>query len=368
MVFKNIMLKKMLYSFAFVASFIALFIYWLITSLSSDQPLINIKEITPEQIPYITKAIKKKRGKILAVVTSTNTFGNIKGSTKAGKKTGYELTELSRAYYVFTSNGFNVDIASTKGGKPSVIIDKDDMGAFDYAFLNDKNAQEKVNNSLKINDVIPDDYQAVYFVGGKGAMFDFPDNKAIKSLVQTMYESGKTIAAICHGPAALINVKLSDNSYLLANKQVSGFTNDEELFLIPDAEIVFPFLLEDKLRQQGARTALGETYLEKVSHDGNLITGQNPWSVWKTAEKIITQLGYQPVTRKKSAAEHVNDVLNNYYQNGFSMAKNQLVDLVNNPEISLDKNLLFVHSFIAAMKWEIGDSINLLRLLHLTRS
>lgn len=365
MIRKIIMLKKTLYSTAVLVAFIALFIYWLMTSLSSEKPL---KNIIPTQISYIAKAIPQNRGKILAVVTSTNMFEVQKDSSKSGKKTGYELTELSRAYYVFTSNGFEVDITSPRGGKPPVIIDKDDMGEFDYAFLNDEYAQEKVNDSLMITDVNPQDYQAVYFVGGKGAMFDFPDNTAIINLVKNMYEDGKTVAAICHGPAALVNVKLSDGSYLLANKQVSAFTNAEELFLIPDAETVFPFLLEDKLRQQGASPVLGKTYLEQVSHDGNLITGQNPWSVWKTAETIITQLGYQPVKREISATEHINNVLNNYYRNGFSMAKNQLVDLTNDPKIAIDKDLLVVHSFIAAMKWEIGDSINFLRLLHLTRA
>ena len=286
---------------------------------------------------------------------------------KTGKSTGYELTELSRAYYVFTSNGFDVDIASPKGGRPPVIIDKDDMAEFDYAFLNDTKAQQKVGNSLPLADVSADDSEAIYFIGGKGAMFDFPDNTYIQKLVKNMYEEGKTVAAICHGPAALVNVKLSDGNYLLANKQVSSFTNAEELFLISEAETVFPFLLEDKLREQGATMVVGNTYLEQVSHDDNLITGQNPWSIWKTAETVISQLGYQPIKRKISAAEHTNNVLNNYHKNGFTMAKHQLVDLLNEPEELVDKHLLVVHSIVAAMQWEIGDSINFLRLLHLTR-
>jgi putative intracellular protease/amidase len=356
------MLKKILYSTALLISLIALFLYWLITSLSVDQPIKNIKDIKPAQVPYIAKAITQKRGKILAVVTSTDVMG------ASGKSTGYELTELSRAYYVFTSNGFEVDIASPKGGLPPVVIDDDDMAEFDFAFLNDEHAQAKVQNSFAIADVNAQDYQAVYFIGGKGAMFDFPNNTAIQNIVSEMYEQGKTVAAICHGPAALVNVKLSDGSYLLANKQVSSFTNEEELFLIPDAEVIFPFLLEDKLRQQGARPEVGTRYLEQVSHDGNLITGQNPWSVWKTAETIITQLGYQPVAREISATEHTVNVLRNYHKHGFSMAKQQLIELVNSPQISVDKNLLAMHSILAAMDWEIGTSIEIIRLLHATRT
>ncbi len=355
------MLKKILYSAALLISLIAIFLYWLVTSLTSGQPIKVNEDIKPEQIPYIAKAISQKRGKILAVVTSTDVMG------KTGKSTGYELTELSRAYYVFTSNGFEVDIASPKGGLPPVVIDDDDMGAFDFAFLNDKDAQDKVQNSIAIAKVNALDYQAVYFIGGKGAMFDFPNNKAIKNIVRDMYEDGKTIAAICHGPAALVNVKLSDGSYMLANKQVSSFTNQEELFLIPDAATIFPFLLEDKLRQQGATPILGKTYLEQVSHDGNLVTGQNPWSVWKTAETVISQLGYQPVKRDISAAEYTVDVLSNYHENGFAMARQQLVDIVNNPQTPVDKNLLAMHGIVAAMQWKIGTSIEIMRLLHATR-
>lgn len=354
------MLKKISYLITILILSIALFIYWLTTSLSSESSLKAVKDIRPNQLPYIANTMLKNRGKILAVVTSTQTF-------KSGKKTGYELTELSRAYYVFMSNGFDVDIASPQGGKPPVIIDKDDMGAFDYAFINDEYAQAKVSNSLKLSDVNADDYQGIYLIGGKGAMFDFPDNIDIKNLIQKMYEDGKVVAAICHGPAALVNVKLSDGSNLLANKKVSSFTNEEELFLIPEAETIFPFLLESKLGQQGATLIIGQAYLEQVTHDKNLITGQNAWSIWKTAETIITQLGYKPILRKISATEHTINVLNNYHKNGFTMAKQQLIELLKDPNVSIDKHLFVVHSLVAAMKWEIGISIDFLRLLHLTR-
>lgn len=220
---------------------------------------------------------------------------------------------------------------------------------------------------MAISDVTAEHYQAVFFIGGKGAMFDFPNNHYIQNLVKNMYESGKVIAAICHGPAAFINVKLSDGRHLLTNKKVSSFTNKEELFLIPDAETIFPFLLEDKLRGQGATPVVGEIYLEQVTHDDNLITGQNPWSTWKTAETIVTQLGYQPTQRKKSATEYANNILNSYHENGFSIASQQLVKLINDPKKTVDKHFMLIHSFVAAMQWEIGVSIDYLRLLHLTR-
>ncbi|MEQ8803166.1 MAG: type 1 glutamine amidotransferase domain-containing protein, partial [Haliea sp.] len=98
-------------------------------------------------------------------MTSTGEMG------ESGKRTGYELTELSRAYYVFTANGFTVDIASPDGGQPPVVIDDDDMGEFDYAFLNDPVARSKVINSTAVASINPEEYAAVYFVGGKGAMW-----------------------------------------------------------------------------------------------------------------------------------------------------------------------------------------------------
>jgi putative intracellular protease/amidase len=137
------------------------------------------------------------------------------------------------------------------------VIDDDDMAEFDYAFLNDPIAQKKAQNTLAMKDVNPSEYEAIYLVGGKGAMFDFPNNKYIQQTVRELYESGKTVAAICHGPAALVNVKLSDGSALIANKTVSSFTNDEEFYLIPNAEEIFPFLLESKLREQEANIILG---------------------------------------------------------------------------------------------------------------
>ena len=144
---------------------------------------IGLENSLAQHLPYLSENKVTKRGKILAVVTSTDKMG------ASEKATGYELTELSRAYYVFEANGFEVDIASRLGGKPPVIID--DMGAYDYAFLNDSVAQYKTSHTIAIQDVNPKEYEAVFFAGGKGAMFDFPDNKAIQAIVREYYQSNK---------------------------------------------------------------------------------------------------------------------------------------------------------------------------------
>ncbi len=333
------------------------FVFWLRSLIPANANFQDLTITMPQDLIYLSQGVKEHRGKILAVVTSTDVMGT------SGKETGYELTELARAYYVFEANGFEVDIASPKGGKPPVVIDGDDMGKFDYAFLNDTVAQSKVENSIAIADVDTSQYQAVYFVGGKGAMFDFPENAAIKSLVSEYYQSGKVVGAVCHGPAALVNVILDDGTALLANKTVSSFTNDEELLLIPDAKEIFPFLLQNKLIEQGANFDAGYVYLDNMVQDGNLVTGQNPWSVWSVAESMIEQLGYLPVKRQITAEENTISILIAYEDKGIQQAKAKITSMLSNQEQSFDRILLAVHTIVYAMQWEIGKSIDMLRLL-----
>ncbi|MEO9871739.1 type 1 glutamine amidotransferase domain-containing protein [Ekhidna sp.] len=317
----------------------------------------SIKQTTLNDLPYLSENIVPKRGKILAVVTSTNIMGS------SNKATGYELTELSRAYYVFQANGFEVDVASPLGGEPPVIIDNDDMGAYDYAFMNDPEAQRKTRNTIPIADVNPEDYQAIYFVGGKGAMYDFPDNEHIQSIVQKYYESDKVIGAVCHGPAALVNVKLENGQSLLENKVITSFTNEEELFLIPDAKVIFPFLLQAKLEDNGALFNDGIMYLENVSHDGNLVTGQNPWSTWKLAETMIQQLGYTPKFRIITSEELAIQVLNSFEKEGYSHTKKMIDEFYSATSGEVDRTLIAMHGIVAGMQWKIGKSIGLIRLV-----
>jgi putative intracellular protease/amidase len=342
----------------FLIASVVIFGYWFLSLL--PKPEISreeLKKIRPEDLSYITENIIPRRGKILAVVTSTDSMG------VSGKSTGYELTELSRAYYVFQANGFEVDIASPLGGLPPVVIDGDDMKNFDYAFLNDTIAQKKVSQTIAVEDINPEEYEAVYFVGGKGAMWDFPENSHIQSIVRNLHERGKVIGAVCHGPAALVNVKLEDGTSLLANKSVSSFTNEEELLLISDARDIFPFLLQDKLLESGAKFNEGELYLNKVSKSENLVTGQNPWSTWAVAEGVIEQLGYNPKAREITAEENSVQVLEVYENEGFDKAKT-LISLYCAEQITpVDRELLAVHSLLAAYQLDLGKFVNLIRLL-----
>ncbi|MEP1096430.1 MAG: type 1 glutamine amidotransferase domain-containing protein [Cyclobacteriaceae bacterium] len=330
--------------------------FWFMSLIPSQSYRNELSSTTSQDLPYLTNNLPASRGKILAVVTSTELMGS------SGKSTGYELTELSRAYYVFMANGFTVDVASPLGGNPPVIIDDDDMGAYDFAFLNDSIAQQKSKNTLAINEVNPDDYQAIYFVGGKGAMFDFPENTYIQSMVRDFYQSDRVIGAVCHGPAALVNVTLTNGRALLENKSVSSFTNNEELFLIPDAATIFPFLLEDKITESGASFKEGIMYMENVTQDGNLVTGQNPWSTWLVAETMIQQMGYTPKERVKTSEENSIQILISLEENGYASTKNQITQMAEK-QIKMDHILLAMHSVVAGMQWKIGKSFQLLGLL-----
>ncbi|WP_405567301.1 type 1 glutamine amidotransferase domain-containing protein [Polaribacter sp. Asnod6-C07] len=352
--------KKVLLFLLSLLVILVCFGFWFVSLLPSTN--LNLESTTVKDLPYLSENIIPQKGKILAVVTSTKTIGI------TGKKTGYELTELSRAYYVFKANGYQVDVASTLGGKPKVIIDNDDMGAYDFAFLNDKIAQQKTNNTIAMKDVIADNYDAIYFVGGKGAMFDFPNDKSIQNIVKEYYESNKVIGAVCHGPAALVNVRLTNGKHLLENKSVSGFTNEEELLLIPDAKSIFPFLLQEKLTEQGANFNKGGMYLEQISQDKNLITGQNPWSTWALAEKMIEQLGNTPKKRRLTAEENAIKVLSIYSKEGKQKAKNAIENMINLENKSIDRMLLAQHTIVSVMKVEIGDFFNILNLLSFTKS
>ena len=349
------MLKKLLITLVSIIVILVACYYgakgWVKSYLPAKAHFQALKQTQTSDLEYVTENVPEPRGKILAVVTSTDSMGD-------DKETGYEHTELARAYYVFIANGFDVDIASPKGGKPPVVYDGEDMGEFDYAFMNDESIQYKIDNSVPLSDINPDEYEAVYYVGGKGTMFDFPDNEDVQRITKALYQNGKVVSAVCHGPAALVNVQLDNGEMLLANKRVSGFTNEEELLLIPEAEDVFPFLLEDKLIEQGAQFKGGSNFLNQVSQDGKLITGQNPWSVWEMSEMVIKELGYEPKPRVRTPEEYSVELLLTYEKFGLDVAREQLRQ---QPE-SYQQILLVMHGVMAFMQFEIGKGLDIINL------
>ena len=237
----------------------------------------------PSREPRIQSQSKKTmmQKKVLFVVTSHDK----KGST--GQPTGYYLGEVSHPWAVLTKAGYTVDFVSPKGGTPPV----DGMNLNDpdnRAFVENADAQSKISHSLKPTEVNPAGYQAVFFAGGHGTMWDFADNLALADITATVYENGGAVAAVCHGPAGLVNVRLRNGQYLVAGKHVNAFTNEEETAV--KLETVVPFLLESKLIERGAIFEKAGLWQEKVVVDGRLVTGQNPASARKVGEELLRVL------------------------------------------------------------------------------
>ena len=323
--------------------------WWISIDLDS-QPLPD-PETRPSELAYLSNSIVEDRGTILAVVTSTERAGD-------GINAGYELTELARAYYVFRANGYDVEVASPQGGQAPVNID-DELTEYDYAFLNDAEAQRLVEATIRVADVDPANYDAVYFVGGKGAMFDFANNPYVQDLASRVYDTGGVVGAVCHGPAALIGAQLKDGSMLLDGKSVAGFTNEEEFFIIPDSRDVFPFLLEDGLREASRDYTKAPKYLDHTVTDGRLVTGQNPWSTWTVAEGIIRALGHEPVERDISAEEKATGILATYRSRGLDSALAE-----RDKHSGSDKRLLLLHALIALMEGQPKVAFDIQRLAH----
>lgn len=303
-------------------------------------------------LDFMQNAVKEKRGRILAVVTSTGRAPN------TDINAGFELTELARAYYVFKANGFDVDVASPQGGRPPVNIDEELFEA-DYAFLNDDVAQGQIASTLKISDVDPDAYAAVYFVGGKGTMFDFPDNAPVQDLVTEIYARGGVVGAVCHGPAALIGAKSPSGEPLFRGKRMTAFTDEEELFIIDNAREVFPFLLEERLRASDVNYLEGPMYLDHTIVDGRLVTGQNPWSTWSVAEAMVRALGYTPVARQKTREEKAIQILGEYRSAGLDAARSAAQRMP-----GFDKRTILLHSVIEVMEGNLADAFRIQQLVH----
>lgn len=221
--------------------------------------------------------------KILCVVTSNA----VKGAT--GILTGFWLSELTHPLAKFVAAGISYELASTKGGKPPIDSDSLDFNdPINQKFWNDPIFQAKLDNTLKIDDVNPSDFDAIFFAGGHGVMWDFPNNTAIADVTREIYERGGIVSAVCHGPTALVNVKLSNGKYLVDGKNLAAFTNAEEQD-VQAIEIV-PFLLETELKNHGAIHHAAANWSNNVVTDGRLVTGQNPASAAGVGEAVVKLL------------------------------------------------------------------------------
>ncbi|WP_288436876.1 type 1 glutamine amidotransferase domain-containing protein [uncultured Chryseobacterium sp.] len=228
-----------------------------------------------------TKKSKNMKKKILFVVTSHDK----KGST--GEDTGYYLGEVSHPWEVLHKAGYEIDFVSPKGGTPPV--DGFDLkDPVNKEFWENKEYKNKIDHSMTPSQVNPKEYSTIFYAGGHGAMWDFADNKELADIASQIYENGGIVAAVCHGPAGLVNIKLNNGKYLVDGKKINAFTNEEE------SEVkltnVVPFLLEDKLKERGAKFEKSGLWQNHVVTDQRVITGQNPQSAKSVGEAIVKEL------------------------------------------------------------------------------
>jgi len=222
--------------------------------------------------------------KILMILTSHDKLGD------TGEKTGFWLEEFAAPYYVFKDAGVSLTLASPLGGQPPLDPKSADPGALTDAtrrFHDDPSAQAQLAATQRLQDVSAEDFDAVFYPGGHGPLWDLAEDKYSIALIATMLDAGKPVAAVCHAPGVFRHPKI-DGKSVVDGKSVTGFSNTEEAAVgLTD---VVPFLVEDMLRQHGGSYSSGADWQPHVVTDGLLITGQNPASSAPAAEALIKHL------------------------------------------------------------------------------
>ncbi|MCS3554109.1 MULTISPECIES: type 1 glutamine amidotransferase domain-containing protein [Sphingobacterium] len=229
--------------------------------------------------------MEKKNLKVLVVLTSHDQLGD------TGNKTGFWVEEFAAPYYVLADAGVNVTIASPKGGQPP-IDPKSALPEFQTEatkrFDEDKELKIKLANSIPLKEISEQDYDAIFYPGGHGPLWDLTNDKTSIALIEAFWRNNKPVAAVCHAPGVLRFVKDTNGSSLVKGKKVTGFSNSEEEAV--QLTNVVPFLVEDELVKLGGIYSKGEDWNSYVLKDGNLITGQNPGSSEETAKELLALL------------------------------------------------------------------------------
>lgn len=225
---------------------------------------------------------------ILLVLTNHSDLG------ETGKKTGFYLSEAAHPYEVFTAAGYDVQLASPEGGfapvdPKSLELDDDEANqTFWSKFGKEEEGLSGVPGTKGLRSVKPGVFRGIFFAGGHGAMWDFPTSADVRALTSDIYSRGGVVGAVCHGPAALVNLKLPDGSLLVKGKKVAVFTNEEEQAV--NLTEAMPFLLEDSFEGMDAEVVTAEKFTVNAVRDGRLITGQNPQSAKKAAELFVAAM------------------------------------------------------------------------------
>ncbi|WP_185982614.1 type 1 glutamine amidotransferase domain-containing protein [Aureimonas mangrovi] len=223
--------------------------------------------------------------KVLMVLTSHDTLGD------TGKKTGFWLEELAAPYYVFKEAGYEITLASPKGGQPP-LDPKSNEPSFQTdetrRFEADAEATELLSNTAKLADVDPADFDTVFYPGGHGPLWDLAESRVSVDLIESFVAADKPIALVCHAPGVLRDVKAADGRPFVEGRKVTGFTNSEEEAV--GLTKVVPFLVEDVLKDKGGVWSSGPDWSSYLVQDGLLITGQNPGSSAAAAQALVATI------------------------------------------------------------------------------
>ncbi len=219
--------------------------------------------------------------KALFVVTNTTQLGD------SDRPTGFHLSEVTHPLDAFVQAGYEVDFVSPLGGKsPIVAADReDDLNA---AFLDSEERMRQVENTLSPDAVDSSDYEAVFYAGGHGTMWDFAEAESVGKIAAEIYEAGGVVGAVCHGPAGLLPIRLNDGTPLVANKKVAAFTDAEEVAV--DLQDTVPFSLSSALEDLGAEHVPAANFTSNVVVSDRLVTGQNPASAGGVGQEIVAVL------------------------------------------------------------------------------
>jgi putative intracellular protease/amidase len=223
--------------------------------------------------------------KVLVILTSHDRLGD------TGKKTGFWLEELAAPYYAFKDADVDMTLASPMGGQPPLDPKSDDTAAQTDAtirFKDDRLANDQLANTVKLADVKEADYDAIFYPGGHGPLWDLVSDENSIRLIEEFWAAGKPVSAVCHAPAVFANVKDSSGEHIVKGREVTGFTNSEEEAV--ELTKIVPLLVEDTLIDLGAKYSKAEDWTVHTKQDGNLITGQNPASSEQVAKLVIEAL------------------------------------------------------------------------------
>ncbi|MCW8092629.1 type 1 glutamine amidotransferase domain-containing protein [Alteromonas sp. ASW11-130] len=223
---------------------------------------------------------------ILMVMTSHDALGD------TGNKTGLWLEEFASPYYAFVDAGYSVALASPRGGEVPIdpnSLEEDALTDATKRFADDEQARTALASTIPLIDVRADEFDAVFYPGGHGPLYDLADNRDSITLIENMLKANKPVAAVCHAPIVLKDVMGEEGKAFIDGKEVTGFSNEEESAM--ELDKIVPYLVEDELRSRGGKFSSADQFEPHVCESGLLITGQNPASSKPAADALVSRLG-----------------------------------------------------------------------------